>query len=470
MGDTVVITRKFNLFPEKSDLKVWKKKVEEFLNVQIARMEEQVSLKNTKKERKEILIAKQEQYKKYLQEYKDTGMFPAKAVTDYTYDLLRTAMEEEARRKNYIMTWIYSEMIANGVQYMDSLLDKYKFISETVKPAYRVKGSKKGSLFDDVEINNILGGYGNAWSQELTAKVKELVKNGLLEGKVSLNNYKLDSPITVAKTCYGLSHDFGSHEELCEHIDEPDCKLYMDYGGNGSPSVARFRFVLGTSKNRKELKASLLRLYSGEYQPLGSKLGIEGNKIVLYLTMEIPKKETELDENVVCGVALGMNIPAICAINTSNEKHLIGSADDFLRIRVQMKEQRRLQKALKSASGGHGRKKKLAGLERLKKRERNFVNTYCHFISKNVVDFAAKNQAKYIYMQDLEGYDTDKFVLRNWSYYQLQQDITYKAERYGIIVKKVKTTPVKEVKDLNYEALIKVDYETAKEIALAKTE
>lgn len=470
MSTTVVITRKYNLYPEKSDLKAWKKKVEEFLNVQVDRMGEQLSQKNTKKERKEKLSAKQEQYKKYLQEYKDTGIFPAKAVTDYTYDLLRTAMEEEAQRKNYIMTWIYSEMIANGVQYMDSLLDKYKFISETIKPAYRVKGSKKGSLFDDVEIENILGGYGNAWGQELTGKIKDLVKNGLLEGKVSLTNYKLNSPITVAKTFYGLSHDFGSYEELCKHINEPDCKLYLDYGSNGIPSIARFRFILGTAKNRKELKTSLLRLYSGEYQPLGSELGIEGNKIVLYLTMEIPKKEMELDENIVCGVALGMNIPTVCALNSSKERYLIGSADDFLRIRVQMQEQRRrLQKALNSTSGGHGRKKKLAGLERLKKREHNFVNTYCHFISKNVVDFAVKNQAKYIYMQDLEGYDTDKFVLRNWSYYQLQQDITYKAERYGIIVKKVKTAPVKEVKDLNYEALIKVDYETAKEIALAKT-
>ena len=266
-----------------------------------------------------------------------------------------------------------------------------------------------------------------------------------------------------------MSHDFGSFEELGEHINEPDCKLYLNYGANGTPSIARFRFILGTAKNRKELKTSLLRLYSGEYKPLGSKLGIEGNKTVLYLSMEIPQKETELDENAICGVALGMNIPAVCALNSSSEKYMIGSADDFLRIRVQMQEQRRrLQKALKSTSGGHGRKKKLAGLDRLKKRERNFVNTYCHFISKNVVDFAVKNQAKYIYMQDLEGYDTDKFVLRNWSYFELQQDIAYKAERYGIIVKKVKCDPVVEASSADYEALTKADYETAKKVALTK--
>ena len=31
-----------------------------------------------------------------------------------------------------------------------------------------------------------------------------------------------------------------------------------------------------------------------------------------------------------------------------------------------------------------------------------------------------------------------EFVLRNWSYYELQQDITYKAQMHGIEVRKVK--------------------------------
>ena len=469
MSNTVIITRKYILIPEKCNQKIWKKKVRDFLASEILRMNELISQKGNKQAWKEKLKAKTEQYEAYLQEYDETDVFPVKAYTDYTYSLIRTAMEDEARRKNYIMTWIYSEMIANGVQYMDSLLDKYKFITETIKPAYRVKGSSKGSLFDDVEINNILGGYGNGWNQELTAKVKDLVKNGLLEGKVSLVNYKIDSPFTVPKSTMRLTHDYRTYEELCEHIHKKDCNLYLDYGSKGTPTIARFRFELGTAKNKKILKAELLRLYSGEYKLCGSKIGIERNKIVLYMTMEIPKQEIQLDEHVICGVALGMNIPAVCALNSSDERSMIGCADDFLRIRVKMQEQRRrLQRALKSTSGGHGRKKKLAGLERLKKREYNFVNTYCHFISKSVVDFAVKNKAKYIYLQDLEGYDTNKFVLRNWSYYKLQEDIAYKAERYGIIVKKVKTAPVKEVEDLDYGALIKVDYEIAIAVALTK--
>ena len=60
-------------------------------------------------------------------------------------------------------------------------------------------------------------------------------------------------------------------------------------------------------------------------------------------------------------------------------------------------------------------------------------------ISKRVVEYALKNHAKYINIEDLSGYSADDFVLRNWSYYQLQEYITYKADKEGIVVRKVKS-------------------------------
>ena len=84
---------------------------------------------------------------------------------------------------------------------------------------------------------------------------------------------------------------------------------------------------------------------------------------------------------------------------------------------------------MKLSKGGHGRKRKMLALERFKEREANFVNTYCHRISKKVVEYALKNNAKYINIENLKGYDSSKFILRNWSFYQLQQDITYKSRK-----------------------------------------
>ena len=125
-------------------------------------------------------------------------------VNRYTETLVKESMESEARRKNYILTWAYFSMRANGVQHMQPKEQK-KFIREMLKPAYRVKNSSKGSIFDDVEIDNILGGYGMAFNQELTNKIIDSVEKGLFEGgKDSLPSYKYDSPFTVAKSTMGL--------------------------------------------------------------------------------------------------------------------------------------------------------------------------------------------------------------------------------------------------------------------------
>ena len=121
-----------------------------------------------------------------------------------------------------------------------------------------------------------------------------------------------------------------------------------------------------------------------------------------------------------------------------HKKLYIGTYEEFAHQKVKLQEQRkRLQISLRNTSGGHGRKKKLQALERLKAREKQYTETVCHKISKRIVDFALKNHAKYINLENLQGYDTNEFILRNWCYYRLQQYTEYKAARYGIIVRKV---------------------------------
>ena len=96
-------------------------------------------------------------------------------------------MEEEARRKNYILSWIFSEMRLNRVDQMESLKDKFKFISDTINYAYRKKGSNKGSLFDDTEINSILNAYGIAWNKPYpidSAKNKCTIKYKIRKFKI----------------------------------------------------------------------------------------------------------------------------------------------------------------------------------------------------------------------------------------------------------------------------------------------
>ena len=63
MSNTVIITRKYNLIPEKCDQKIWKKKVREFLASEILRMNELISQKGNKQAWKEKLRPKQSSMK-----------------------------------------------------------------------------------------------------------------------------------------------------------------------------------------------------------------------------------------------------------------------------------------------------------------------------------------------------------------------------------------------------------------------
>ena len=445
MENTITITRKYTLVPTFAETKEWTKKVMEYAKESYPKKIEyyEEKLKKTKKKEKDDRLEIENKIislKKQQKDFEENGTLIQANVNDYTYDLVRRAMASESDRKNRIIGYVTSELFNRNAKDMD-FKERNKLISELTNYGYRIKGSTKGSLFDDLDIDNPLGGYGVAFNQDLTRKIKDLVnKKRYLDGKTSGISYKDDSPFTVAKANMGFSYDYDSFDELCEHIKEKNCNVYFNFGGNGKPTIARFKINFGANrKNKDELIATMMKVLSGEYEYCGSNIGIEKRKIILNLSMKVPKIEQELDENTVVGVDLGIAVPAVCALNNSYYGALkIGNKDDFLKVRTQLKaERKRINSALERTSGGHGRKKKLRALKRLSKKEQNFSKTYCHMVSKKVVDYALKNHAKYINIENLSGYNASKFILSNWSYYRLQQDIIYKAERHGIVVRKI---------------------------------
>ena len=309
----------------------------------------------------------------------------------------------------------------------------------------RISTSKKGSAYDtSIEFPKGLPTTASL-GQKVRQDFSKSCKDGLLYGKVSLPTYRKDNPLLVhvdyvrlRKTNphndFGIYHNYESHMEFLDNLYSKDLEIFIKFA-NG----ITFKMILGNPHKSHGLRSELKEIFEENYKICGSSIQIDGKKIILNLSMEVPKKEAELDENTVVGVDLGVAIPAVCALNNNDYiRQSIGSKDDFLRVRTQLQSQRRrLQKALATSHGGHGRNKKLKALDNLRDRERNFVKTYNHYVSKSVVDFAVKNKAKYINLEDLSGFDSSQFILRNWSFYELQQFITYKASRYGIEVRKI---------------------------------
>lgn len=171
----------------------------------------------------------------------------------------------------------------------------------------------------------------------------------------------------------------------------------------------------------------------------------KSTRIFLLLSIDIPAKKQVLDKEVVLGVDLGIKCPLYLAINKNdNFKMQIGDIEHFHNQRTMFQKRFKSLQKLMCTQGGHGRKKKLEPLEKLKEKERNWVHTQNHVYSREVIKQALKHNAGTIHMESLkdfgkgkEGYVKDeyKYLLRYWSYYELQSMIEYKAKLEGIEVK-----------------------------------
>ena len=358
--------------------------------------------------------------------------------------------EEINRVYKYIKEGMFNQNKAMN-QYISALFMSYmqeisKEDRKELNQLYsRISSSKKGSAYSlDIEFAKGLP-MGGSISQKVKQDFSKSVKDGLLYGKVSLPTYKKDNPLLVHVDYVrlrstnphldnGLYHEYGNHQEFLSALKNERPEIFIKFANN-----ILFKVVFGNPHKSQELRCVIQNIFEENYKVQGSSIQFDktGKKIILNLSLAIPKQKHELDENTVVGVDLGQAIPAVCGLNNDTyAREYIGSIDDFLRVRTQIQAQkRRLQKSLKNSNGGHGRKKKMKPMDRFTEYESNFVQTYNHMVSKRVVDFALKHNAKYINIENLRGYDTSKFILRNWSYYQLQQYITYKANIHGIEVR-----------------------------------
>ena len=353
-----------------------------------------------------------------------------KEEKDRVYTYLRDAIYNQNKAYNILISNVYSAIYSGKSK--EEISDIYK------RGQRKPKENDNGySLYKYGEIVFPVGMMVQASvGQMVKNDIQKAKSNGLFIGKSSLPNRRLDAALRIENQQFSFFYDYNSYQEFLDKLLSKDVDIYMKFV-NG----ITFKVILGNPHKSVEIRSVFKNIFENNYCVKGSSININGTEIFLNLSLEIPKQEKELDENIIVGVDLGLAIPAMCALNTSDYIQLsIGSRDDFLRVRTQIKNQRRrLYSNLKFANGGHGRKKKMQAADRFTDYEKNWVKTYNHMVSKRVVDFALKHKAKYINLECLDGISQNdlrnNYLLANWSYYQLQQYIKYKAEKYGIVVR-----------------------------------
>lgn len=309
---------------------------------------------------------------------------------------------------------------------MGYLMTGYLASNKDIKSEY-FKEWQKGLKNSNPIFKDISFGKGVDTLSAVTQKVKKdfktSLKNGLAKGERTSTNYKRTFPLITR----GRNLTFY----------EQDGDIFIKW-----VNKIVFKVVFNARKeNTLELQHTLQKVINGEYKLSQSSLEFDrNNNLILNLTMYIPfKQEDNLIKDRVLGVDLGVKYPAyVCLNDDTYKREHIGEALELIKQREQYQaRRRRTQQQLKNVKGGKGRHKKLKNLDRLSDCERNFAKTYNHMISKRIVEFAKKHKCEYIHLEKLTKDGFDNTILRNWSYYELQQMIEYKADRLGIKVRYV---------------------------------
>lgn len=247
-------------------------------------------------------------------------------------------------------------------------------------------------------------------------------RSNVLRGERSIRSYKSGMPVPFSKKDikFSFSNEKGEYEFQFLSKFLPDCS-----------------FVTRLGRDRSNNASIIESIIKGEYKLCDSSFKFDGTKLFFYLVVDMPIQIKDVDLAKVLGADVGVK----CMIRYSDPKGVlkgsIGGDGEVQRTRRRMFAQRReLQAGLIHARGGRGRKHKLAPLDRLEKKEKNFASTFNHVYSKQLIDVCVKNRIGTINMEDLTGLNgkmTDK-MLRRWSYFDLQTKIEQKAKNVGIVV------------------------------------
>lgn len=349
-------------------------------------------------------------------------------IRDFNYDSCRASNKA-------IRMWLFHTQDMIDMKSIDKDFNVIKYEKEKYGKSYRnvIEGEMK-LLMPLANTANV-----GTLHQQLVQNDWGRIKNDVLNYKGQISRYKLDTPYFIKNDNYRIRNHNGYFIDIA-FFNKEGLKKYGYKGGH------KFEFQIDKIDNNK--KATINKLVNGEYKQGSAQLSIsKKGKIELIISFGFEKEiENPLNPNKILGIDLGIvNTATMIAYDTELEKYdyfswktnVIDGAE-LIKFRQKYYNLRREMSIASKYVGegrvGHGYKTKMKPVDKVRDKVSNFADTINHKYSKYIVDFAVKNGCGVIQMEDLSGStaNTNEKFLKDWSYYDLQNKIIYKARAYGI--------------------------------------
>ena len=322
---------------------------------------------------------------------------------------------------------------------VDKSFNIAQYEKETFGKSYRnvIEGEMK-LLMPIANTSNI-----GTLHQQLVQNDWKRLKKDVLNYRVSLPTYKLNTPYYIKNNNYKLRNHNGYFVSIAFYNKQELSERGLKVGH-------KYEFQIDKLDCNK--KATINKLISGEYKQGSCQISIsKKGKIELIVSFEFDKNIEEksiLNSNRTLGIDLGVVNVATMSIFDSDKgdwdlisfrdrvidgKELIAFRQKYYNLRRDMSI---ASKVVGDGRVGHGYKCRMKPVNKVRDKVANFADTYNHKVSRYIVDLAAKYNCGVIQMEDLSKAtsNTRERMLKDWSYYDLQNKIEYKSKELGIDV------------------------------------
>ena len=276
--------------------------------------------------------------------------------------------------------------------------------------------------------------YSTTYTTAATEAVRKFdeEKADVLVGRQAVSQYRRDGSFPVG------SKQIKNIERLTSRRYSANLSLLSREGAKERECKTQIPVKIRTGAGANEI---LDRIIDGNYKLCDSRISKIKNKFYLLIAYQFEKLHVMTDSDRIMGVDMGVTYPAYMAFNFDDRLryNIEGGEITAFRERVEARRNSMLRQSKYAGKGrrGRGRKTLLKPIEKLQRKVANFRDTANHRYSKYIVDMAVKHGCGTIQLEDLTGINERSLFLKNWSYYDLQTKITYKAKENGIKVVKV---------------------------------
>lgn len=321
------------------------------------------------------------------------------------------------RAANLIASHLYVQEMIKDFFYLTEEL-QYKLADEKKDEMGMFNRSKTGTtarmVFDRFkgEIpTDILGSLNNTIQSTFSKN-----KADYWQGTKSLRNFKKDIPIPLPVKCLSKIRYVEETKAFCFNMFAIPVKTYL-------------------GKDYTDKRVIMERLLKEEIKLCTSQIQLKDRKIFWLAVFEFEKERNLLKPEIIAEASLSLEHPIV--VKANNVTINIGSKEEFLYRRLAIQaSQKRIQDGIAYARSGNGTKRKQKALYKSDNMESKYVNHRLHLYSRKLIDFCIRQQAGTLVLKNQEEKigiaKEQEFVLRNWSYYELQTKIKYKAEKAGI--------------------------------------